>query len=106
VAAFDDPCRALGAVPDVAPDLALLDIMMPGMDGRDLAHRIRETYRSLVPVVMLTARDSGADMAASYLHGASYYVTKPCETGRLLDVIDYFAGDLDAEEREQLKAQL
>lgn len=106
VSAFDDPRGALGALGRLAPDLALLDIRMPGMDGRELAREIRRETGGLVPIVMLSAFSTGADMAAAYAHGADYYLTKPCEPRQLLDVVDYYSGDLDSEERELLQARL
>ncbi len=106
VCAFEDPDAAFKAIPDVAPDLAILDVKMPGMDGRELARQIRKEYRTLIPLVMLSGYTSCADMAAGYRHGADYFLSKPCEAGRLLDVVDYYAGDLDVEERQFLESQL
>jgi len=57
------------------PDVALLDIMLPGLDGISLCRRIRET--SEVPVVMLTARSDPLDIVAGLEAGADDYVTKP-----------------------------
>ena len=57
------------------PDVALLDIMLPGLDGISLCRRIRET--SEVPVVMLTARSDPLDVVAGLEAGADDYVTKP-----------------------------
>lgn len=57
------------------PDLVLLDIMLPGMDGTEVCRRIRET--SDVPVIMLTARSTDLDKVALLEAGADDYVVKP-----------------------------
>lgn len=65
-----------------APDLVLLDIMLPGMDGFDVCRTIRE--RSDVPVVMVTARSDTVDVVVGLEVGADDYVAKPFETRELL----------------------
>ncbi len=57
------------------PDLVLLDVLLPGMDGLDLCRTIRRS--SAVPVIMLTARDDSHDIVAGLEAGADDYVTKP-----------------------------
>lgn len=72
--AADGP-SGLAAVLEDAPDLVLLDIMLPGMDGTEVCRRIRE--RSAVPVIMLTARDTDMDKVSLLGVGADDYVVKP-----------------------------
>ena len=57
------------------PDVVLLDLMLPGMSGMDVCRHIRTT--SDTPVIMLTAKDSEADIVAGLEVGADDYVTKP-----------------------------
>ncbi len=57
------------------PDLVLLDVMMPGMDGWEVLKRIRE--RSSPPVMMLTAKDAATDTIQGFSLGADDYITKP-----------------------------
>lgn len=57
------------------PDLVLLDVMMPFLDGFGLCREIRQT--SLVPIIMLTARTDGLDVVQGLEAGADDYVTKP-----------------------------
>jgi DNA-binding response OmpR family regulator len=64
------------------PDLVLLDIMMPGMDGRETLRRFREM--SDVPVMMLTALNSKEDMIRGLELGADEYLTKPVTGGELV----------------------
>lgn len=63
-------------------DLAILDIMMPGIDGKQVCARIRES--SIIPIIMLSARDSENDKVAGLINGADDYVTKPFNTMELI----------------------
>jgi DNA-binding response OmpR family regulator len=60
-----------------SPDLVLLDVMLPGLDGVSVCRAIRES--SVVPVVMLTARTDAVDVVLGLEAGADDYVTKPFE---------------------------
>ena len=62
---------------DHPPDLVLLDVMLPGLDGVSVCRAIRES--SVVPVVMLTARTDAVDVVLGLEAGADDYVTKPFE---------------------------
>ncbi|OKP94880.1 response regulator transcription factor [Paenibacillus sp. P46E] len=63
-------------------DLAVVDVMMPYMDGLELCEYIRETYD--IPVILLTARQQLSDKEQGYFHGTDDYVTKPFEPEELL----------------------
>ena len=65
------------------PDLVLLDLMLPGMSGFEVCRRIRQAG-SLVPVVMLTAREEEDDKVRGLELGADDYITKPFEIAELL----------------------
>lgn len=64
------------------PDMILLDIMLPGINGLDLCRRIRETES--MPIIMLTARDETTDKVLGLDLGATDYVTKPFVIEELL----------------------
>ena len=72
-----DAAGALEAVadPDIAIDLAVLDVMLPDMNGFHLCREIRKTHRW--PIIMLTARDDEVDKITGLNFGADDYVTKP-----------------------------
>ncbi|MFI1682067.1 MULTISPECIES: two-component system response regulator CseB [unclassified Streptomyces] len=75
VTAMPDGLAGLEAFRADQPDIALLDVMVPGMDGVSLCRRIRE--ESTVPVIMLSARADSIDVVLGLEAGADDYVTKP-----------------------------
>lgn len=68
--------QGLAAARERAPDLVILDVMLPGMDGFEVLERLRNADRGL-PVLMLTARDEPADQVRGLGDGADDYVVKP-----------------------------
>ncbi len=70
-----DGARGLDMFRTLQPDLVVLDLMLPGMDGREVCSAIREI--SSVPILMLTARDTDLDKVALLEAGADDYVVKP-----------------------------
>jgi DNA-binding response OmpR family regulator len=74
--------EALGMIDADAPDLLILDVMLPGRDGFELCRDIRR--RSPVPILMLTAKTDTVDIVVGLESGADDYVTKPFVTKELL----------------------
>lgn len=74
--------EALRHVRSVTPDLVVLDLGLPGMDGLDVARALRQS--SSVPIIMLTARAEEADRVAGLELGADDYVVKPFSPRELL----------------------
>ena len=72
--AGDGP-EALRMAADERPDLVVLDLMLPGMDGLEVCREIQR--RDWVPVLMLTARTEESDKVAGFAVGADDYLTKP-----------------------------
>ena len=79
---FHNPTEALSSLKTSVPDLILLDIMMPEMDGFQLLRKIRETMD--VPVIMLTAKGEVSDKVVGLELGADDYLAKPFEPRELL----------------------
>lgn len=71
----EDGLSAMASLEDQLPDLLILDLMLPGVDGLALTRWLRE--RSQVPIIMLTARRHEADRLAGFELGADDYVVKP-----------------------------
>ena len=68
-------------------DLLILDVMMPKMDGLEVARQVR-LNRCNTPILMLTAKSDVADRIAGLNAGADYYLTKPFDSGELLASIN------------------
>lgn len=82
VATSPDGASALETFPRLRPDLVLLDLMLPGMDGIEVCRRLRR--ESGVPILMLTARTDTADVVEGLEAGADDYLTKPFEAEELV----------------------
>lgn len=78
-----DGIAGLQAVKTFAPDIILLDILLPGMDGEHILFKLREEGNR-TPVIMLTARDRPIDKARNLDVGANDYLTKPFDIDELL----------------------
>ena len=77
-----DGTSAITTFRDVKPDLVLLDVMLPGMNGVEVCRKIRG--ESVVPIIMLTARTDTLDVVAGLEAGADDYVNKPFKPAELL----------------------
>jgi two-component system OmpR family response regulator len=75
--------EALRLIREDEPDIVLLDVMMPGMDGWEVVRRLR-TDDIRVPVLFLTARDATEDRVAGLTLGGDDYVTKPFSLGEVV----------------------
>src|SRR5699024_585063 len=73
---------ALELILEVVPDIVLLDIMLPGMDGMEVCREVRKKHE--MPIIMLTAKDSEIDKVLGLELGADDYVTKPFSTRELI----------------------
>jgi len=70
-----DGIKALESARDIKPDLIIMDIMLPGMDGIEITRILR--HESSVPIIMLTAKDEEIDRVLGLEIGADDYLTKP-----------------------------
>lgn len=77
-----DGLDAVKLMKETPIDLAVIDVMMPRMDGLDLCEHIRKNYD--IPIIMLTAKDQLLDKEQGYLRGTDDYVTKPFEPEELV----------------------
>lgn len=80
---FADGETALEAVGEIAPDIILLDLMLPGVDGLQVARTVRERGLGM-PILMLTARSETQDVVKGFDAGADDYLRKPFEIPELL----------------------
>src|SRR5438034_5495858 len=82
ILAASDGQQALEQIEHNAPDLVLLDVMMPKMDGFSVCQRVREF--SSVPIIIVTARGQDQDKVRGFNLGADDYLTKPFSVDELL----------------------
>ena len=75
--------EALDAIGRVMPDLVIADVMMPVMDGWELTEELRQSY-PLLPIMLVTARDSLDDKRRGFSSGADDYLTKPVDLDEML----------------------
>jgi CheY-like chemotaxis protein len=84
----DGPAALARAGASPLPDLLLLDVMMPGMDGLDVAKRIRLNPKlKRIPIIFLTAKSTPADVIKGIQYGARNYITKPFKIDDVLSKI-------------------
>lgn len=83
-----DGNQALAALEGIPPDIILLDVMMPGLDGYEVCQQIRNSDRHAhTKIVMLTARGRDAEKQKGIDAGADAYVTKPFSTRELVQQV-------------------
>ncbi|HWM56227.1 MAG TPA: MtrAB system response regulator MtrA [Pseudonocardia sp.] len=95
-----DGTRALPAVRELRPDVVLLDLMLPGMNGIDVCRAIR--VESGVPIVMLTAKTDTVDIVLGLESGADDYIVKPFKPKELVARIRARVRRTETEPAEQL----
>lgn len=93
VASASDADAALAAAREQRPDVVLLDIMLPGMDGYELCQALRELPGlEQVPILMLTARGREVDREKGLSLGADDYIVKPFSTREVVERVRRLAG--------------
>ena len=99
--AIEEVGNGSDAIPEVRrfrPDLILLDVMMPDMDGYTLAQRLREERATtLTPVIFLSARGQTADKVKAFKLGAEDYLVKPFDSAELLARVEKALAKREAE---------
>jgi CheY-like chemotaxis protein len=83
--------EALSMLANVIPDLVLMDVMMPGIDGLEVCQRIRQGERTRrLPVILLTFKTDPDSIKLGFESGCSEYLKKPIEESQLLDVLNRY----------------
>jgi twitching motility two-component system response regulator PilG len=89
VSGVTDGLKALEEIKKDMPDLVLLDIMIPGIDGFEVCRRIKaDPVTTNLPVVMLTAKKSTADQTRGVEAGADAYITKPFKSAKIIEIVE------------------
>ncbi|MEM7798287.1 MAG: response regulator [Chloroflexota bacterium] len=92
------PIEALELIKEDVPDLAILDVMMPGMNGLELCRELRadQTTKDL-PIIILTARGPAEERDHAFEGGADEYLTKPVTSQELLENVEHLLANRPAE---------
>lgn len=89
-----DGCTALTVVSEAQPDLVVLDIAMPGLDGLSVCYRMHaEPSTAEIPVIMLSGMATETDIELAYVSGAEDYLPKPVNTGELVRRVRWLLPD-------------
>ncbi len=92
VHAFDNGEDVVVHAADIQPDLMVLDIMMPQRDGLSALQVLKDDVRTQhIPVVLLTAKATDAEVWEGWEAGADFYITKPFDVDELLHFIQYLS---------------
>ncbi len=90
---------ALQTIAECPPDLILLDVMMPNVDGFEVLRRLKASPETaLIPVIMLTARGQFEDLRRGYGDGAEWYINKPFDMAEVEWFVRHVIGPPPAEE--------
>lgn len=92
VVTYSDPEKALDSLAQVGPDLAIVDVLMPDMNGLNLAGAIREASGGRIPVIVLSAVPEEEGSVKPFREDIDCYLNKPCAPETLLEVVDQFVG--------------
>jgi len=88
VTTVSDGAECLRKVAAESPDLLILDIMMPGLDGFQVLRALRQREETKdLPVIMLTALKGHGDVLDGFMGGANLYLTKPCQMEDLVSSV-------------------
>ncbi len=92
-----DGVEALEQVAKESPDMIILDVMMPRMDGFEVLKKLQADAKTRdIPVIMLTARAQDADIFRGWSSGVSSYLTKPFNPRELLTFVERIFQSLDS----------
>jgi two-component system, OmpR family, response regulator ResD len=103
--ASDGPA-AIEAAGRSRPDLVVLDLMLPGLDGLEVMRRLREQDRDPIAVILLTAKGEESDRVAGLRLGADDYVVKPFSPAELVARVDAVLRRIDASPNQEAPIEL
>lgn len=88
-----DALAALALLEEVSPDLIILDVILPGMDGIALCRQLRERAETAqTPILIHTGRSYSESIGQAFQAGANAYLAKPCESFQLVEKVESLLG--------------
>ncbi|KAA3636712.1 MAG: response regulator [Calditrichaeota bacterium] len=85
----NNPVEAIKKIKNVKPNVILLDIMMPGIDGYEICQQLKQDPEFVnTPVIFLTGKDRSDDMGRSFKSGGDMFIKKPFSCERLLEIVN------------------
>lgn len=89
---------ALTEVADTPPNLVILDLGLPDMNGYEVCRQLRQRFDPWsLPILIVTGMDKPVDQLRGFAFGADAYLTKPCDSSELLKTVALLLGHTDAE---------
>jgi two-component system, OmpR family, response regulator ResD len=101
-----DGAQALDLVAQQRPDLVVLDLMLPGVDGLEVMRRLREQDRERIALILLTAKGEESDRIIGLRLGADDYVVKPFSPAELVARVDAVLRRVDTSPAQQAPIEL
>ena len=99
VATHSDGTTAVEAIGRAAPDVLVLDVMLPGRSGFDILREIRAVEETAtLPVLMLTAKGQGRDRELAERYGVTRFMTKPFANAEVLEAVNAMMAAREAEQ--------
>jgi CheY-like chemotaxis protein len=98
-----DGQAALDCITREKPDLLILDVTMPGIDGYEVMRRLADLGASNIPVILLTGSAEAEETLTGDEKGAVCYVSKPFVNNKVRNVVACLIGDLSEEERKEFE---
>ena len=106
VRTFSDAATALAAAPAGLPDLAVVDVIMPGLNGFEFCSRLRQLPQgTMIPILVTTSLDDSASIKQAYLAGATNFATKPINWDIEIQRLHYLLKSADLARELQQKEQ-
>ncbi len=101
-----DGKECLDLIELIRPDLILLDIRMPRVNGIEALEQLKKQGHETIPVILLTADSEPESIKKGYANGCASYITKPYNPQHIRNTVNYLIGEINNAEREKIELKL